>query len=278
MSSSFAGTSFRRERTIFSGFVSCPSTFCINRLLRSGSRRSVILSSDIIKHISKRNQRLCGETRCQLARRKQEEVRVIERVKRVINSMRHGNPYGRPHSINVAVLGDLPLIPNHLAELAQQALIAVERNTGDDFDKLRLIYDYLDEYNQFVQTFSVCRRGCHYCCKIDIAVTKLEALYIQKQTGRQMHRRKKHSRNHRSVCPMLSADGTCGIYEYRPFNCRTFHTLDDPALCATPGMSHNVYGAEAHAKPYQSSCYNSMARQRDLLNRTNEVKDIRDYF
>ncbi len=203
---------------------------------------------------------------------------MIKRLKRLINRTRHGNPYGKPHSINVLKLDGFPLPPESLVLLAEQTIWNIDECNGNDFDKLRLIYDYLDEYNQFVQTFSVCKRGCSHCCKIDVAVTKLEALYIEKQTGSTMNRKRKFSTNHRDVCPMLLADGVCRIYEYRPFNCRTFHTLDSPDYCATPGVSHVIYGVANHKVSYQSGCYKMMKDKCNSLNQTKESKDIRDYF
>lgn len=204
---------------------------------------------------------------------------MINRLKRFINQVRFGNPFGAPYSINVIQDGGvLPPIPKYLATLGQQTLRSIDQSTGDDFDKLRQIYNYVDKYNQFVQIFSVCKRGCNHCCKIDVAVTKLEALYIEKKTGRKALRTRKHSRKHRSPCPLLSAEGTCCIYEFRPFNCRTFHTLDDPAKCSTPSVLHFVYGVESRNPPYQSGCYREMADALKSLNHKGEVKDIRDYF
>jgi hypothetical protein len=149
---------------------------------------------------------------------------------------------------------------------------------GDDFEKLRLIYDYLDEYNKFVATFAVCKAGCSHCCKIGVDVTRVEALYIERSTGKTMHRKRKRSMNHRTPCPMLSSDGKCGIYEHRPFNCRTLHTLDDSSFCTTPNVTHAIYGIPQAKPRYGSDCYAQMANIRDALNKNGEVKDIRDYF
>ena len=77
---------------------------------------------------------------------------------------------------------------------------------------------------------------------------------------------------------MLSSDGKCGIYEHRPFNCRTLHTLDDSSFCATPNVTHAIYGIPQAKPRYGSDCYAQMANVRDALNKNGEVKDIRDYF
>lgn len=203
----------------------------------------------------------------------------MEFLKRTINRLRFDNPYGKRHSIVIKSINDQPPpIPNYLVRLEKNTIEAIQNDNGDDFDKLRLIYDFLGEYNQFVQTFSVCGSGCAHCCKIDVATTKLEAIYIEKFTGKKARRGRKRSRNHRTACPFLATNGTCTIYEARPFNCRTFHTLDDPKFCATQSAGHIVYGAATSNPPYGAECYFSMAQILDALNKNGEVKDIRDYF
>jgi len=200
---------------------------------------------------------------------------MIESVIRWANQVRYRNPHGKPHAIDVKANG-LPRIPKYLGKRANETAAAIAAHPGNDFDKLKLIYDYLDEYNDFVATFSVCKKGCNHCCKIDVDVTKVEALYIERFTGKTMHRKRKRSQGHRTACPLLGADETCSVYEYRPFNCRTFHALDDPDLCAKPGVNHLVYGASS--SPQQVDCYAQMNEIRKALNQTGERKDIRDYF
>ncbi len=200
---------------------------------------------------------------------------MIESAKRWINRRLYGNSYGKPNSID-AVKSGLPEIPKYLGKKGNEIAARIAGHNGNDFEKLALIYEYLGEYNEFVATFSVCKKGCNHCCKIDVGVTKLEALYIERSTGKEMHRHRKRSQGHRTPCPLLAADGTCSVYQYRPFNCRTFHALDDPKLCATPGKSHAVYGASINLD--KVDCYHQMNVIRKAINKTDEIKDIRDYF
>ena len=203
----------------------------------------------------------------------------MESLKRTLNRLRFGNPYGKRHSIVIKSLDDvLPPIPKHLGKLEDRAIEAINQCQGNAFDKLAIIYDFLNEYNQFVQTFSVCASGCAHCCKIDVATTKLEAIYIEKLTGKKVRRSGKHSRKHKTACPFLATNGTWTIYEVRPFNCRTFHTMDDSKFCETQGAAHLTYGAQSQSPPYGSSSYLLMSQILNSLNENGEVKDIRDYF
>lgn len=204
---------------------------------------------------------------------------MMDLLKRTFNSLIFGNPYGKRHSIHIESRYDqLPRVPRHLVKLEKSTVKAIQENNGDDFDKLRLVYDFLNEYNQFVQTFSVCSAGCSHCCKIDVATTRLEAIYIEKHTGIKANRSRKRSRNHTNDCPFLAKDGTCKIYEARPFNCRTFHTLDDAKFCESQGSPHIIYGSSSTNPPYNVDCYISMSQILNSLNKNGEFKDIRDYF
>lgn len=143
------------------------------------------------------------------------------------------------------------------------------------FGRLRWIYRYLDSYNKFVATFSVCSKGCSHCCSIDVYITSLEAAYIAENIGITADSTSPYSKNHFSPCPFLSKEKSCSIYKFRPFNCRTFHTLDHPKYCAS-GEDHAVYGAYGY--DYGSAVLQNIAHCIAQLNRNQPQKDIRDFF
>ena len=91
---------------------------------------------------------------------------------------------------------------------------------------------------------SVCKSKCSHCCRIPVQITELEAQYISKHTERkiQVSRQPLSSSVLESSCPFLDKNELCSIYEVRPFNCRTFHTLDNPNFCKDPNFPHIVYG------------------------------------
>jgi uncharacterized protein len=147
-------------------------------------------------------------------------------------------------------------------------------------EKLAFCYDFIQRYNtQYVSTIAVCHKGCTYCCTMDVQISLLEAVYIQEQTHGHFRMRegKNLTTGHKTACPFLSDDGSCGIYSIRPFNCRTFHTLDDPKYCATT-ESHQTYGAAGYG--YGVDVYAAFA---DWLRHVNQsvngpYRDIRDWF
>ncbi|WP_167467047.1 YkgJ family cysteine cluster protein [Aquitalea magnusonii] len=137
----------------------------------------------------------------------------------------------------------LPDIPQELIENAKKLDIFLQNSPNNPLNKLKSIYSYLDEYNQFVRTFTKCSSGCSHCCKHDVSITQLEARFIEENyTQLSLVIPKSSSYGNKGSCPFLSNTGTCKIYSHRPLNCRTLHTIDSPKLCAT-NKSHKLYGA-----------------------------------
>ncbi|WP_218918489.1 YkgJ family cysteine cluster protein [Pseudomonas alkylphenolica] len=167
----------------------------------------------------------------------------------------------------------LPPIPDSLVREHAKLGFELQNKSESKFDKIRRIYDFLNLYNNFARTFTVCGKGCSACCKVDVSITKLEAIYIEKNTGRVARRTKKHTRKHKSSCPFL-VDNNCSVYDYRPFNCRTLYTLDDPKYCETK-ESHQLYGASGGAGIKMIYVLKEFS---EYMNGNNGTADIRDYF
>lgn len=72
-----------------------------------------------------------------------------------------------------------------------------------------------------------CRLGCHSCCKPGLTVGPLEAARIESALAADPARSaallaQEAANPHRGKrCSFLSAEGGCGIYEYRPLVCRS---------------------------------------------------------
>ncbi|HIP33359.1 MAG TPA: YkgJ family cysteine cluster protein [Bacteroidia bacterium] len=169
---------------------------------------------------------------------------------------------------------DLPKIPTHFVELANTLIKDIFTTEESKINKLEKIYNFLTIYGNFVQTFSVCSKGCSHCCSIDVQITELEAIYIQEKGHKQLkeyiHNK---SINNYTPCPFLNSDnGECTIYNDRPFNCRTFHTLDDPKYCET-NEEHQLYNT--YTSEYYSKLFDILLQ---YLNRHQDIYDIRDYF
>lgn len=174
----------------------------------------------------------------------------------------------------------LPPIPDELVA-GMQELFATKINSRSLtlFEKLEAVYAFTDRFNAFVATFAVCQKGCNHCCQIDVQVSRIEAEYITFKGGPQLdHQGEARTTGHRTACPFIGADGGCKVYSTRPFNCRTFHTLDDPKYCADGDVDHQVYGAAG--KGYGVRFYQAIAAWLKDVHESKGLpyRDIRDWF
>jgi len=167
----------------------------------------------------------------------------------------------------------LPPIPLELAKSYRNVAKQLENMLSFPMDLLGRLYRFMDEYNKFIATFAVCEKGCSACCSIPVNMSRLEAEYIYQKTGYKVSHNSE-IRNKHSPCPFLGEGNVCSIYEYRPYNCRTFHTLDNPKYCST-SEAHAVYGISSRG--YNSEVLSYLAA---IIRRVNngEYRDIRHYF
>lgn len=98
-----------------------------------------------------------------------------------------------------------------------------------------------------------CARGCSACCSLAVNTTLVEALRIADaltdgQVARIAERAdrlreisagapdlKSYLRQHRRLpggCPLLAANGSCGVYGVRPFSCRALLATRESRWCA----------------------------------------------
>lgn len=161
----------------------------------------------------------------------------------------------------------LPQIPKELNDAFKETLHQLNFMKNNN-ERLEKIYEFLDLYNKFVDTFSVCHNGCSACCKNEVQMTKLEAEFIQNNTE---HVISNGYFNKKWDCPFLIND-SCRIYNVRPFSCRTMHTLDDPKYCET-NEEHRLYGAYLGKGVPMYEQFASIIKQLSP-----DIKDIRYYF
>ena len=64
----------------------------------------------------------------------------------------------------------------------------------------------------------LCRQGCIKCCMDGITVFEVEARNIREHYGGLLELGVPHTED---ACAFLDSDGTCRIYQYRPYVCRT---------------------------------------------------------
>ena len=162
-------------------------------------------------------------------------------------------------------------------------------------DFLKKIYEYLDEYNKFVKTFTKCKQSCGYCCDMPVGITLIEAEYIIKTYNKRLkidinylHPLKiienQRTMKYFKICPFLNSQNDCSIYKTRPFACRTYHSLDGPEACKDRDGYHNYYGGQdpesmASGKMnLGSDVLNGLSMTILLRNKNQTIKDIKDFF
>lgn len=145
--------------------------------------------------------------------------------------------------------------------------------------KLARIRKSVDTLFAYSNEFVACRKGCAHCCYQSIEISRLEAEYIEKQTGispadlTNPPRRDPLSFSEKTPCPFLK-QGTCSIYEFRPIICRIHVSLDlDDYWCRFENW--HKPGAVV-PKP----SFRSIADAFNVLNEKTHspVADIRDFF
>jgi len=172
---------------------------------------------------------------------------------------------------------ELPDFPDSLLNKYESLKSKTNHSGNNPLYVLEQIYEFMDEYNKFVATFSVCQKGCNHCCKINVDISVLEAEYIRQNINNLPQSKSLSYKigKTKTPCPFLGTKGQCTIYKYRPFNCRTFHTLDNPKYCET-GENHQIYGASSVG--YGSNMLMNISLVIKKLNGGHNNSDIRRFF
>lgn len=96
------------------------------------------------------------------------------------------------------------------------------------------------------EPYVACSKGCSACCQMNVMIFQIEANFIEKETGikqAQVRSSLLHPQDEfiGVSCPFLE-DGSCSIYDVRPFACRKHLSFDtspywcDPARTLTVGF------------------------------------------
>ncbi|MBF0238516.1 MAG: YkgJ family cysteine cluster protein [SAR324 cluster bacterium] len=89
----------------------------------------------------------------------------------------------------------------------------------------QLIRQFYDRVDQLVAPLTQrhaermqCRKGCHECCQDELTVFEVEALNIRETYPRLLSEKQPHQQG---KCSFLDENGSCRIYDSRPYVCRT---------------------------------------------------------
>lgn len=147
--------------------------------------------------------------------------------------------------------------------LMESMLAAIEHYTaefkrchteGKATDVLQAIYDLAEQANNVYAPPAgmqvQCRKGCAFCCHINVTVTKLEVKLMKDHARRKGNKideqqiknqldlnETTHGQSKFSQCAFLK-NNTCSVYEARPFACRNYMVVSPPLLCDTKKFPH----------------------------------------
>lgn len=105
-----------------------------------------------------------------------------------------------------------------------------------------------------IEKQSSCRKGCSYCCYINVDVSHLEAEilkpFVRDQDMPQLEKQKNLDFQDFLKLPyedkkcIFLENNQCRVYNDRPLACRKYHVISDPELCNTKnGISTTLVAA-----------------------------------
>lgn len=127
-----------------------------------------------------------------------------------------------------------PLTPDFDKRLA-----AIATMPGSRKKKMAAFLELVSDMRKVASPFIACKKGCSACCYQRVVISTLEADLISAKTGRMAKIvitgapvKPEEEFGKSTPCSFLDSHGECSIYEYRPYMCRNFVTLDvDNLLC-----------------------------------------------
>lgn len=128
--------------------------------------------------------------------------------------------------------------PHKLAKLEDGAAKRARNRRTPLFVRLEELYKSMDEVFAFVKAYTPCQKGCDSCCHYAVAVPGIEAAYMERKLGiRCDPMPMPNVKTHGLPCPFL-ADGSCSIYQHRPYVCRKHVALQPESFWCHPDRSN----------------------------------------
>lgn len=113
-----------------------------------------------------------------------------------------------------------------------------------------VILAFYDNESKMPPVNAACKKGCAYCCNIQVSISKPEAEiiidhcrannikidfnYLEKQ---RYLNEQSHAKSDASKCVFLK-DNVCSIYNVRPFSCRNYYVVSKPVNCDAVRFPH----------------------------------------
>ncbi len=113
-------------------------------------------------------------------------------------------------------------------------LLRKERYASNPFKALAETFESIDRTYSYADGLIACKKGCSYCCHMEIGLSQVEADYIADRVGvpaKRLTSQREESNpdgwiDPNKPCPFLR-DGVCAIYPFRPMVCRTYVSFED---------------------------------------------------
>lgn len=104
--------------------------------------------------------------------------------------------------------------------------------------KLWRLYELMDELATHTEKFTPCDKGCNCCCTYPVTVSDIEIQIIEDNCGAKRNELiVKQERESFTPCPFLK-NGTCSIYDARPFVCRRHVTMTETNEWCQPEVAY----------------------------------------
>lgn len=164
-------------------------------------------------------------------------------------------------------------LPSKLIKKEEALFEKMSKHRGNPLTKLRFLYEFMDEIYTLVNQFTPCNKGCNHCCKYSVLITDIEVAYIEATTKiKRLKTLLPHKNFHGCPCPFLK-NGSCGIYQARPFVCRRHVTMCHTSIWCDPNRSND------HTFPLLNfseveKCYDLIIRESGII----EKSDIHQIF
>jgi Fe-S-cluster containining protein len=127
--------------------------------------------------------------------------------------------------------------PKTILKKYKKLLVQLDTTSSSRFEKVQKIHKFIDQQSaEMFQKQAVCKKGCSYCCSINVDVPEVEAAYIAENIGKTIKDQYivgiQQKNQYSTPCPFLNqANQMCIIYDFRPSVCRSYFVFNDPKLC-----------------------------------------------
>ena len=168
------------------------------------------------------------------------------------------------------VLENIPKFLVKKEENLFQRFVKSKRNSSY---KLKRLYDFMDNIYQHVNKNSPCKKGCNHCCHYNVSISELEVQYIERLNNIKRNQSQSHITDfHGTPCPFLK-EGSCSIYNSRPFVCRSHVSIGSSEIWCAVDISNEYEFPQLRFSEIDKSYY-------FLVNESgfNQRTDIRQQF